>query len=876
MLFEQEFFRMKDSKSLIPPNSKESEMMVLGSMLTSINSLNIAADSLNSPDFYYPEHQIIFDVLKTAYRNDKPADVHLVCEELKRLDKLNSIGGPAYVTSLAQYAGTSAFIEEYVEIVQNKSILRRMIQVAQDTERKALENPADVHAALDDAQQKLFTIGQAAYGQGGILIRDILSGAKAESKMPYLKQIQIKQEEFQIKGPQEASITGIPTHFIDLDRVINGLGLSNLIILAARPAMGKTALALNIAENICFKSGLPVGVFSLEMSADQLLHRLICSQAEVESDKLRTGNLNGQEFQRIVAAVNSMQKSNMVIDDQPGLKITDLRARARRMKETHGIQFLVVDYLQLLSGSGMNKSADNRQNEIAEISRMLKNLARELNIPVLCLSQLSRKVEERTGHRPMMSDLRESGCLAGDTLIQCAETGRFYTIKELAERKEQTPLSVHAVDKEQKLGKYTMSKVFYSGKKVVYELKTKSGRSIKASGNHPFLQKDGWVRLDKLKKGDAIGLPGKLSIESPSTTSSDKEVSFLAHLFEEGCLLPVHPYYAITTKERKAATVHQASTRFLSKQKAFFNYYGQPHLYSAKAEETMPKIGSPIKSKLPEEIAAYSLQERKIPEQIFSCNNAQISLFLKHLWKSDQKILGKREKKTPIYYSFTSKTLCQQTQHLLLRLGIQSTLKTLPAAKGYKASYQVCIEGAINQEIFLTSIGSSENRCLGASPIHAPIRPQFLYNKKISDKNFPLPHSLYKKHPTTPFTFRNASLPHNEVYFDEIVSISELGVEDVYDATVDVVHNFVANDIIVHNSIEQDSDIVIFLLRREYYDAYDKPGQAEVIIAKNRHGGVGSVFLAFRKELAQFGNYSGAPERGGGSTEDAFSAFSPK
>jgi len=406
---------MKDAKALVPPNSKESEMMVLGSMLTSINSLNVAADGLNTSDFYHTEHQIIFDVLKTAYKNDRPADVHLVCEELKRIDKLKAVGGAAYITSVAQYAGTSAFIEEYVEVVQNKAILRRMIQTAHEMERLAFEEPGDVHGFLDDAQQKLFSISQTAYSQGGILVRDILSGSKALSKMPYLKEIQIRQEEFQTKGPADASITGMPTHFVDLDKTINGLGMSNLIILAARPAMGKTALALNIAENICFKSGVPVGIFSLEMSSEQLLHRLICSQAEVESDKLRTGNLTGMDFQRIVGAVNAMQKSSMVIDDQPGLKITDLRARARRMKETYGIQFLVVDYLQLLSGSGTNKSSENRQNEIAEISRMLKNLARELNIPILCLSQLSRKVEERTGHRPMMSDLRESGSIEQDS-----------------------------------------------------------------------------------------------------------------------------------------------------------------------------------------------------------------------------------------------------------------------------------------------------------------------------------------------------------------------------------------------------------------------------------------------------------------------------
>ena len=402
-------------KIKIAPNSKDSEMMVLGCMLTSINSLNIAADGLDDSDFYYSEHKIIFQVLKSAYRNDKPADVHLVCEELKRLDTLKAVGGAGYVATLAQYAGTSAHIEEYVSIVRDKSVLRNMVNAAQTVEKKALEEPPVVADILDEAQQLFYSISQRANPSNGKLVGEILSGVKAESNQSFLKDLQEKQERFQLKGPEEAGITGITSHFDDIDKMLNGLNNSNLMILAARPAMGKTAFALNVAENVCFKSNIPVGIFSLEMSAEQLVHRLICSQAEVESDKIKTGALNGIEFKRVVGAVNSMQNHVMIIDDQPGLKVTDLRARARRMKESYGIGFLVIDYLQLISGSGSFRTQENRQNEIAEISRMLKNLARELNIPVLCLSQLSRKVEERQGHRPMMSDLRESGSIEQDS-----------------------------------------------------------------------------------------------------------------------------------------------------------------------------------------------------------------------------------------------------------------------------------------------------------------------------------------------------------------------------------------------------------------------------------------------------------------------------
>ncbi len=400
--------------------------MVLGCMLTSFNSLNIAADSLDEADFYFTEHQLVFSVLKSAYKQDKPADVHLVCEELKRMEKLDAIGGAGYVTTLAQYAGTSAYIEEYVDIVKSKAMLRRMIEAAQVVEKSALDEPQDVHAALDEAQALFFKISQTANSGAGVLVSDLINGVKASSQTSFLKELQQRQEDFRARGPDEPKVTGIPTHFLDLDTMINGFNNSNLMILAGRPAMGKTALALNIAENICFQNGMPVGIFSLEMTAEQLLHRMICSQAEVESDKIRTGGLSGAEFQRIVAAAGVMQNHTMVIDDQPGLKITDLRARARRMKESYGIRLLAIDYLQLVAGSGSSRTMENRQIEISEISRMLKTLARELDIPILCMSQLSRRVEERAGHRPMMSDLRESGSLEQDADIVMLMLRRDY------------------------------------------------------------------------------------------------------------------------------------------------------------------------------------------------------------------------------------------------------------------------------------------------------------------------------------------------------------------------------------------------------------------------------------------------------------------
>ena len=399
------------------PQSKDSEMMVLGCMLTSSSALSVASDGLSDDDFYFPEHKLIFSALKLAFTSEKPADVHLIAESLKSKGKLQEAGGVAYLTTLVQFVGTAAYVEEYVDIVRKKSILRQMIHAAKETEKKALLQPEDVYSALDEAQEFFFKISQKANTTIGVEMKDILSGVKSPTQMPYLKELQQRQEEYHQHDGDHPLITGMSTGFNDLDKLINGLCPSNLIIIAGRPSMGKTAIALNMAQHVAVNLNVAVGVFSLEMMADELLHRVICSQAEVESEKIKTGSLDGYEYQKVVEGVNCLKEHTMIIDDQPGLKITDLRARARRMKEVHGIGFLVIDYLQLLSGSKGYYNSDNRQNEISEISRMLKNLARELEIPILCGSQLSRKVEERAGHRPMLSDLRESGSIEQDADI---------------------------------------------------------------------------------------------------------------------------------------------------------------------------------------------------------------------------------------------------------------------------------------------------------------------------------------------------------------------------------------------------------------------------------------------------------------------------
>jgi len=886
---------MADSKMRIPPHSKESEMMVLGCMLTSINSLNIAADALCEDDFYFSEHKEIFQALKYAYRNDKPADVHLIAEALKRDNRLQVVGGVAYLTTLAQYAGTSAYIEEYVEIIKHKAILRKMIHAAQVIEKEALEDPQDVSSKLDEAQQLFFKIGQVAGNQSGVSISDILSGLGSQTKLPFLKELEQRQELFLERGAEDAGITGIPTHFIDLDKLINGLNNSHFIILAARPAMGKTAFAINVAENVCAKCNVPVGVFSLEMTAEQLVHRMICSQAQVQADKIRTGNLDSGEFQNVVEAVNRMQKFKMIIDDQPGLKISDLRARARRMKESYGIGFLVIDYLQLLSGMGSARGVESRQVEISEISRNLKNLARELDIPILCIAQLSRKVEERAGNKPQMSDLRESGCLAAHTRITDAKTGIRYTIQELSKAK--IPIMVEAVDPvTMKIGQYRMTKVFSSGCKMLYELKLRSGREIQASANHPFFKINGWTRLDALKKGDKLGLPRQIKITHPSNSLSEQELILLGHLMGDGCILPDQPYHYTSADPENIKAVKTAveelyaiETRLVKQKNCWHLYFPSPYLLTHKKVHPITAWYEKLGIK---RVRSY---EKVLPQAIFEQDDGQIGLFLKHLWSTDGSIIVKRmagrKDSAAIYYASSSKELAQQVCHLLLRIGIASRLVQQKQKKQYRIMYHVHVQGIENQLRFLKLVGGLGKKEMVVKELieklqhidpnsNGDVIPKEVWAlvkeakdrlglswRDVADKlEMSYCGSSFLKTGISRNRLQRLNsflkdeklgyLAASDLFWDEVVSITPLHEDEVFDATVEGVHNFIADDIIVHNSLEQDADIILLLLRREYYDPNDRPGQAQLFVAKNRHGSVGEVSLTYRKELAQFANFS--------------------
>ena len=384
----------KNIKGRIEPNAIEAEEAVLGCMLINSNSVPKAMQTLDKDDFYDTKNKVIFVNMLELFENNTTIDYVSLIEQLKKNKKLKEVGDAPYITNLSKNAPSSENVEYYSKIVKEKFILRKIIEVAKNISSEAFESKEDVTDILDKAEQTLFTVSQDA------------------QKGRFKKIEPILHEVLDVWGNRKAGkLSGIASGFNDLDNILSGFKNNDFIVIAGRPSMGKTALALNFARNIASETKYKVGFFSLEMSSDQLVERLITSEAKIDGNLVRTGRLPKNEWKKISSAANDLSQSNIYIDDSADLNIMELRAKARQLKTEKDIDVLLIDYIQLMNAPGRQES---RQQEISYISRSLKALAKELNIPVISLSQLSRAVESRTDHRPIMSDLRESGAIEQD------------------------------------------------------------------------------------------------------------------------------------------------------------------------------------------------------------------------------------------------------------------------------------------------------------------------------------------------------------------------------------------------------------------------------------------------------------------------------
>ena len=386
----------------IPPHSIEAEQSVIGGLLRDNAAFDRIADMMNPEDFYRYDHRIIFEQIVKMINSSKPADVITVYENLSLLGKADDVGGLAYLNAMAQNTPSAANIRRYAEIVRDRSILRQLITVADEISGNAFSPQGkEVKQMLDEAESKIFAIAeQGARGAAGWL-----------PVQPLLTQVVERIDELYSRENQ-SEITGVPTGWIDLDRMTSGLQPGDMVVVAGRPSMGKTAFSMNIAENVAVEAGLPVAVFSMEMGGVQLAMRMLGSVGQLDQHRLRTGRLNDEDWPRLTHAIQKMNDCQVYIDETPALNPIEMRARARRLARQCGkLGLIVVDYLQLMQGS---QPGDNRASEISEISRSLKGLAKELGCPVIALSQLNRSLEQRPNKRPVMSDLRESGAIEQD------------------------------------------------------------------------------------------------------------------------------------------------------------------------------------------------------------------------------------------------------------------------------------------------------------------------------------------------------------------------------------------------------------------------------------------------------------------------------
>jgi replicative DNA helicase len=860
--------RMPAMESRLPPQNLEAEQSVLGSILLDNEVYSAIEGMLTAEQFYKESHRKIYRIFEKLARRGEPIDLVTVTEELRQSNELESIGSVPYLIGLADSVPTAAYAENYAKIVAEKAVLRDLIGASGQIMQTAYDQAMPLEQILDKAESSIFELAtnkrsHSFQGMGGLMTETFA---------------QIN-ELFNNPDP----ITGLRMGFKELDNITAGLQPSSLNVLAARPSMGKTAMALTIGQNAALRDGKTIGVFSLEMSAVQLVTRMLCSEARVDMSRVRNGQLSERDFQRLADTAGRMSEAKVFIDDNAEMTVMELRSRARRLMAEHGLGLVIIDYLQLMSGS--NKSAgggENRQQEISVISRGLKALARELDVPVLVLSQLSRAVESRPNKRPMLSDLRE--CVTGDTLVALRD-GRRVPIKDLVG----TTPCVYAITLEGKLTCAKSDKVWHVGKKEVFEVLLESGRVIKATAKHQLLSARGWQRVADLRVGDALGVSRLIPEPCDPVVWPEHEVILLGHLIGDGSYLKHQPLRYTTISEENSKAVEDAAKALgstVTRHAGRGNWHqlviaGNGNRWHAKG------VGKWLK-----ELGIFNQRshEKRIPESAFRLGNEQVALLLRHLWATDgcihvRKGIGSHS----IYYATNSRGLAEDVAALLLRFGIVARLKKFQKGK-YSPSRQVWVSGLENQQTFLNVIGAFGPRKNHAEQLlkaldgkkantNVDIVPNAVFNRVrelmkakgismrdmatlrgttyggLSHFRFSPSRRLLKEYAEILGDEILCKLATNDLFWDKIKSITPAGEEDVYDLTVPGPSSWLADSIVSHNSgaIEQDADLVMFIYRDEYYDQQsEKQGIAEVIIGKQRNGPVGTVELQFHSAHVRF------------------------
>jgi replicative DNA helicase len=866
--------QLAEAAPIAPPQNLEAEESVLGAMLLSPGAIGAVSEVLDASDFYRESHAKIYRAALALYAKGEPVDAITLVDELEERGELEAVGGRVRLHELAALVPATANAAHYARIVREMATLRGLIGAGQQIAQLGWERPGETQMLVDRAEQVVFELSQS----------------RVSTEFSHIEEL-LKESFERITALYEAGadVTGVPSGFRELDRLTSGFQPGNLIIVAARPSMGKSALGLCIAANLALRYETPVALFTLEMSKSEVTQRLLCSEAKVESQRLRTGKLAQDDWPRLVAAGDKLMKAPIYVDDTGSITMMEIRSKARRLKTREPrLGLIVVDYLQLMTSG---TTAENRVQEVSQISRNLKVLARDLDVPILAMSQLSRAVEQRHDKRPILSDLRESGCLTGDSRVYLPDQGVYRPIQELVGH---SGFRVLAVNTETwRLEPRPVTRAFATGRKPVYRLRTRLGRTIRATGNHKFLSFSGWRRLDDLGPGARIALPRRTEGHGEATMT-EAEVALLGHLIGDGCTLPSHALQ-YTTKDRDLAELVSAlATEVFGdavkpRVNAERNWL---QVYLPSARRLTHGVRNPVATWL-DELGVFGLRswEKRVPDKVFAQPPELIAKFLRHLWSTDGCLHASRGKHYPVIrYDSSSEQLTRDVQSLLLRLSINARLFPVSMGDKGRVIHRLDVQGREEAVRFLTVVST-----VGVRKQRAHFEILDWFDSRVGNTNRDaLPREVWRSIVVPAMQQRGitaralqssigtrycgstlykvglgrerallvadvvdsselAHLATSDLVWDEVLSMQPDGEEDVYDLTVEDLHNFVADDIVVHNSIEQDSDLVMFVYRDEYYDAEtDQQGLAEIHLAKHRNGPTGTEKLSFLKRYAKF------------------------
>jgi replicative DNA helicase len=792
-----------------PPHDVAAEQCALGGMLLSKDAISDVMETIRPDDHYRPAHQIIHEAILELYGRGEPADAVTVSDLLNKRGELTRVGGPSYLHTLIASVPTAANAGYYARIVRERAILRRLVEVGTRIVQLGYSGDGEADELVDRAQAEVYGVTERRVSEDYLPLSDIMPGAL---------------DEIEAIGSHGGSMTGVPTGFADLDALTNGLHAGQMVVIAARPAIGKSTLALDLARSAAIKHSLPTVIFSLEMSRNEITMRLLSAESRVSLHSMRTGQMGEEDWATLARRMSEVVDAPLFIDDSPNMSMMEIRAKCRRLKQRQGLRLVIIDYLQLMSSP---KRVENRQQEVSEMSRSLKLLAKEIDVPVIALSQLNRGPEQRNDKKPLLSDLRESGCLTAGTRILRADTGAEITLGELVTSGERD-VPVWSLDERLRLIPRTMTHAFPSGVKEVFQVRLRSGREVQATANHPFLTYEGWRPLGALRAGSRVAVPRHTPGPIDLRSMPESDAIALAH-------------------------------------------------------------------QLSEDPSGTS-----VPAWLFSAPRSQVALFLRHLWGASGCIAWDVDGESCVYYVSSNRRLIDDLARLLLRFNVMTRIAQVRGGP-VRRCYRLVVDNPEDQFRFLDGI-----EIPGAGGRLTELARKRLRDAREASGEAPVPSDVWERlrgamegtssrpsdtelasrafpdrasdHGSEGRAFRQSALLEdvrgrqplsqvasilddadlemvatNDVFWDEIAAVESIGEQSVYDATVPGTHNFVADGISLHNSIEQDSDLVILLHREDAYERESpRAGEADLIVAKHRNGPTATVTVAFQGHYSRF------------------------